>query len=525
MGKIFNTLRVVLITIILLPLTVFATNSQSVVISSIKLGGKVSDELTEYVELYNNTDEAISLEGWKVVYAKPTAKITNCIGTSWKSQDSSANVKEYFLTGEIQSKQFVKLDIAMNDNSGGSVQLVNTSEVQDTVGWGNSVSTGVCNETKLATLPDSGKSIDRYLTNEGLSVDSNDNSLDFILSDHATNIPDQPASDASTPPSDDCVGATGQTQVQNQECSEPLQPSLPVCANLELSEIVPNPAGTDTNHEYIEFYNSSNYSVDLSGCSLKIGGITKKLKGTAESGYTAYYGLTLPNADGATIELITSTNEDVVTYPANLKDDQSWAYINGQWQLTEQPTPGMKNVAYMKAEEENITSTNSSSLEACPEGKYRNPETNRCKTLETTETLKDCSAGQERNPDTNRCKQVGTVSSSNLKACSAGQERNPDTNRCRKTVSLVSALTACKVGQERNPDTNRCRKVAGASTTLGNSDKASSSGLEQDIENKQNVSYGVFVAMAVLVLGYGIYEYRDNISNYFAKLKTKFANN
>lgn len=524
MGKIINTLRAGLLATILLPLTVFATSSQSVVISSIKLGGKVTDEPTEYVELYNNSDEAISLEGWKLVYAKPTAKITDCNDASWKSQDSSANVKEYLLTGDIQSKQFVKLEVAMNDNSGGSIQLVNASEVLDMVGWGNSVSMGVCNETKLAGLPSNGKSIDRFLSNEGVSVDSNDNSLDFILSDHVVSIPDQPASESPIPPPIDCTITTNLTQVQNQECSNPAQPTLPVCANLELSEIVPNPTGTDTNHEYIELYNSSIDPVDLSGCSLKIDGATKKLQGIAKPGYTAYYGLTLPNADGATVELVTSTNEDVVTYPTGLKDDQSWALINGQWQLTEQPTPDTENIAYMKAEEVNKTSANSSSLEACPEGKYRNPETNRCKTIETAEVLKNCSAGQERNPDTNRCKQIDTAQGSNLKVCSAGQERNPETNRCRKTVSLVSALTACKVGQERNPETNRCRKVAGASTTSSNSGKTSSSGLEQDIKNKQNVSYGVFIAMAILVAGYGIYEYRDNISNYFVKLKTKSAN-
>ena len=290
-----------------------------------------------------------------------------------------------------------------------------------------------------------------------------------------------------------------------------MQTPVEACKGIVLSEILPNPAGTDTGNEYVELNNTTNQPIDLSGCSVKVGNTTKQLTGIMQPGYQAFYGTVLQNADGGTVEFITNTTEEAVTYPANLNDNQAWALVNGQWQLTEQPTPGAANIAYVVVEEVSATTAGSSSLEPCPEGKYRNPETNRCKTIETEDGLKPCEAGQIRNPETNRCKKADDEAAS-LKPCETGQERNPETNRCRK-IAAEAILAACKEGQERNPETNRCRKVAAAVTS------SPSSQLEQEVKNKQNISYGIFAAMAVLVLGYGIYEYRSNIANFFARLK------
>lgn len=516
MGIRFKSIGVILSMLIgLLPALAAAEQPPRVLVTEVKIGGQVSGQPTEFITIYNDSEEVLNLEGWVLEYAKPAAKITNCQAAHWKQQDSSANVKELLLNGLIAPQQNLIVELAMNDNAGGSLRLSSDQVVWDVVGWGNSVSQGVCKEGEPAPLPANTKSIRRFMTQNGQVQDTDNNKADFT--DAANNIIEvqPPEVDEPSNQSDVCPNLEGLQsaipsgyEFSNGSCVQIPQQLPEICSGVVISEILPNPSGTDTGNEYIELYNTTNQPVDLTGCVIKVGNTTKKLNGTIAPGYQAFYGIVLPNADGGTVEFITNTTEEAITYPANLKDNQAWALVGGQWQLTEQPTPGVENVVITV--EETATAT-SATLEPCPEGKYRNPETNRCKTIETEEALKPCDPGQIRNPETNRCKKADEALTS-LKPCDAGQERNPETNRCRK-VAAEAALAACKEGQERNPETNRCRKVAAATTS------APSSTLEQEVKNKQNISYGIFAAMAVLVLGYGIYEYRTNIANFFAKAK------
>lgn len=473
-------------------------SESSILITEIKLGGKVDGESTEFINIYNDGPEVAKLDGWFLDYAKPLAKITDCDANSWKLQDDSSNVKEYQLSGEVKSKETKQIEISLTDSSGGSLRLRSEDVIYDLVGWGNSISQGVCKEQGLAPLPVNGKSIKRlkYIENEEIKyIDTNNNQLDFTDDEKAL------TNDNST--ADDIASSNGLND-------DPLAEN---CHGVYLSEILPNPAGEDSGNEYIELYNSTGGPVNVDGCKLKIGSSIKNLEGIIESGYTVFTGLVLPNTSGGTVEFITNTAEEAVMYPANLGDNQAWALIDGVWQLTDLPTPGSANVLSVKVEEavNDETKNALSATEPCPAGKFRNPATNRCKNIEVEAELKPCSDNQIRNLVTNRCNNKVQLASA-LKPCQADQERNPETNRCRK-VSLAVALASCKEGQERNPDTNRCRKVAAASTTNPND------ALQQEIKSKQSISYGIFGAMAVLVLAYGIYEYRTNISNFLIKLK------
>lgn len=517
MGIKLKSLGVILSIIIgLLPNLVAAEQPPRVLITEVKIGGQVAGQPTEFLIIYNDSEQTLPLEGWTIEYAKPAAKITDCQAAHWKQQDSSANIKEVALSGTIAPYQNLIVELAMNDNAGGSLRLSDSQTVWDVVGWGNSVSQGACKEGEPAPIPANTKSIKRFITQDGQVVDTNNNKADFT--DAESNIIDIQSPDGDEPldTNDVCLNLDGVQsvvpvgyEVSNGNCVQLSQQPGEICIGVIISEILPNPAGTDTGNEYIELSNTTSQPIDLAGCSIKVGNTTKQLNGTIAPGYQAFYGVVLPNADGGTVEFITNTTEEAVAYPPNLKDNQAWAFVNGQWQLTEQPTPGAENIVVVTVEEAITVTT--TALEPCPEGKYRNPETNRCKTIETEEGLKPCEPGQIRNPETNRCKKAAETLTS-LKPCDADQERNPETNRCRK-IAAEATLAACKEGQERNPETNRCRKVAAATTS------SPSSALEQEVKNKQNISYGIFAVMAVLVLGYGIYEYRANIANFFAKIK------
>ena len=85
--------------------------------------------------------------------------------------------------------------------------------------------------------------------------------------------------------------------------------------------------------------------------------------------------------------------------------------------------------------------------------------------------LKPCPEGKERNPKTNRCKKVTQEEDKffnfdkyyKTKTCPEGKERNMSTNRCRKTCpterskSSSRCLKPCKEGKVRNSTTNRCK--------------------------------------------------------------------
>ena len=95
--------------------------------------------------------------------------------------------------------------------------------------------------------------------------------------------------------------------------------------------------------------------------------------------------------------------------------------------------------------------------------------------------LKPCRDDQYRNPETNRCKSIASASST-LKPCAADQYRNPETNRCKKISSSSSSLKPCRSDQERNPETNRCKKVIKDTAVAGAVDE-----VPQDDSSAKNI--------------------------------------
>mgnify|MGYP003336907992 CR=1 FL=1 len=133
-------------------------------------------------------------------------------------------------------------------------------------------------------------------------------------------------------------------------------------------------------------------------------------------------------------------DETMTQYPsASSVSKIGWAWaldpLDKTWKWTSTPRPGVENVITVPVE---VLAAATANPNECPAGKYRNPETNRCRSLEEAVNV--------------------------LAQCEEGKERNPLTNRCRSVVSLASAVLApCEEGQERNPATNRCRTVAASS--------------------------------------------------------------
>lgn len=312
-----------------------------------------------------------------------------------------------------------------------------------------------------------------------------------------------------------------------------VSPSAP--AGLQIIEVYPYASVCDPLDssvlcgDYIKLANSSGLPMDLSGYVLRTDS-SSSVRTSANTFDLSRYGVVNPGDyllisqtdTGGKISLTNSGGyiwiedmwglaqfpETMAQYESAGSNLQGYGYARdetGAWQWTSTPTPNGPNA---------ITPP---PVQECPDGKYLSPETNRCRSLEDTlSALATCDEGSERNPITNRCRKVTTASSTQT-PCKEGQVRNPETNRCRSIASEVADLIPCNDGYERNPATNRCRKVsvAGSETV-----KYPVEPYEQG--NASMTTLWVMGGVGALALGYGVWEWREEISTAGGRLAQIF---
>lgn len=410
----------------------FATNefTPKIIITEIKIGG--GSEPKEFVELYNITDSPVVIEDWIIEHPRASDGVADCGVYPWlTTADEPKTVRSTILTSAdinnpltIEPRGMITIQVVLNDNQSSSLRLLEITQdatplQHDLVGWGESAP---CFEGFATPLIPQNFSIKRQFDFDGRPVDTDDNLADFSDEPQDPNPQD-------TPPVD---------EVEEDESSATIES---VCEGIIVSEILPNPAGLDTNSEFIEIYNNTDQTLLLRDCVLQVA--TKKFildgielgSGEYRALYDSQTGLTLSNAAGGEVFIITSQDEiDAVTYPGGLKDNVAWALVDGKWYETYQPTPDIMNLLQLPVKEVSQTDDDSE-LQPCRADQYRNPATNRCRLITSaTSILVPCAANQYRNPETNRCRLISSTIST-PKPCGPNQERNPATNRCRNIVS------------------------------------------------------------------------------------------
>jgi Lamin Tail Domain len=488
MFKLFVSLAIVAITLILGGDRVEAV-SQNVMIHQLQTqgaAGVTSTSSMEYVSLRNDAEDAIDITNWCIVYGS-ASDVTQ---TNLKCfTPPNSGIKLYIIAKgyvSIATNEFVNIypgyvpDGVFSAGiaaSAGHIKVLDASKnIVDKIGWGNAASP----ETIAKSAHAPGKILQRGL-------DDTDNNASDFTEITLTEIlwgglyeETVPVDTCPNTPELDLIVPVGYMKDADGNCYEDvcdnlsgLQKIVPAgyvklgydceIVQVQLSELLPNIASTDTGKEYIELYNPTPYAVDMAGYSLRLGAKTVQLPSVLllPLSYIVFSdtetGLTLLNTE-ATLALLDPEAAvlDSTSYTSPL-NDQAWALIGGVWQYTDQPTRAAANVpmSLSQSEGEIVSDTVSAS---CPAGKYRNPLTGRCKNIETNDVV-SCAADQERNPETNRCRSIFAANAT-LTACKTGQERNPETNRCRSIASVASTtLKPCVAGQERNPETNRCRKI------------------------------------------------------------------
>lgn len=489
-----------------------------IIINEVKSGGSNTTP-AEYITLYNQSDQAVSLVGWTMEYAKATFPSVSCDANSWKAVSSSL-VTITQLSGTLEAHSVSQpFALAVNDNASGAVHVIdNNHNVTDLVGWGSDTALAPCKEGNQAPMLNANKSLVRYLgCVSSLPINTDDNAEDFMISTSPTpgltsNVPAPQCT-----PDDETENATS-------------------CQGVVISELLPNPAGTDTGHEFIELHNTSSAAIDLSGCLLQTNANDETYALTGIALQPGQYhavndsqsGLTLPNSSGGTVWLLDAEQElQTVIYPSGMEDDTTWTYADGMWAISYTATPAAANIltsskpcpeGQIRNSETNrcvaMSSASDDSPTPCDPGQERNPDTGRCRAIPSVST-NSCPAGQVRNTETNRCRAVAAASTTTA-ACKAGQERNPETNRCRN-IAAGSTTKACPEGQERNPDTNRCRKIVAAGSGKDGSGLAGVTDVAASEIQKNKPYWAIAGAVLLAAIGYALYEWRQEIKLFWSK--------
>lgn len=280
---------------------------------------------------------------------------------------------------------------------------------------------------------------------------------------------------------------------------EPPEENLePQCRGLEFSELLTYYAN-DKTEQFIELFNPTSSEIRLDGCVINYKKKNYELTGKVGAGeYLAIYqsglfAMTKNPSSPIPLALIDVNGEvvDEMAYGNGQKKSTTYAKVyddngNESWQITYAPTPNAENIyqKFRNCEEGKIIneatgncvkitsvkssssakSSSSSVLAPCPEGKYRNLLTGRCKKIETasSSTLKECAEGYERNPETNRCRKVKTPNEG------AEYALVPNTRSENKTVFvgigivvIIVTIGLFYVGLQFRHEIARAARVAG----------------------------------------------------------------
>ena len=464
---------------------------------------KISQD-KKYIEIYNPTNQNVDLTGWKIEYYAGSG--TKTVGKIFKDEVILANgflvlSNDKMLAGAIKFDN--NLGLAQNDGS--VVLLRSDGSVADTVGWGNN--------SKSAGSPIKGgvKIVWRCFVGENI-IDSKNNSTDFLSSKDSDNQEIVPYSrpNCKTPDS---------------KSESPKE--LNKCEGLKLSEIASN-----VDEQFIEIINSGEKTVITTGCKLRVGDsgvrenigdielkpgefLTIRIKNTK---------LKLPKTKGKVYLLDEAGSQIDSAEYEKLAKSSSWSLVDDEWMQTFMITENSENIfkEYLDCQsgyERNalgkcVKIATPPVENPCPAGQYRHPETRRCRKIEAAKTITPCQDGYYRSEETGRCRSIASAAAKTLKPCPEGQFRNSATGRCKKIASIDDIAKECPEGFERNPHTKRCRKIKSASMPAAGSAAA-------EVKQIAGATWGwwVFGGVSLLAVGYGIWQWRWEISQFVRKIR------
>lgn len=447
-----------------------------------------------FVELHNQTDQPINLAGWSLRLDSQNEEAIVILPSGWLLGDSYVTLSELGVVGGVISYP------ALNLSPGEKIISVSLLAPDGS------------EENSVNGLPDD------IATTKWYQRKSTGMSGVFV---------------------NDFSAATTNTRLRHSPLYIPPS-AVPVVQIVEIYPRALDCAPNDLDplcHDYVKLYNPTTSTLSLADYRLRTDSSTSESSNAFHLGGITMapgsYRVVNLRDDGDPMSLTNSGGyvwledaEGVVRYEETItkyesagsssKQGSSWALnATGSWEWSTTPQPTGGNSFPVVAI---VTPGMGAVLAECPSGKYRNPETNRCRSIEeAVNELAACDEGQYRNPETNRCRSLASTASAVLSACDTGETRNPETNRCRRVTAGEGVLVACDAGEERNPETNRCRKITSspAKTTASVSSAATKAA--------SNLQWWAAGVLGAGVVSYGLYEWRHEVRSGFGRLTARLG--
>ena len=288
--------------------------SDEVYLTEILPNPSTSESADEFIELYNASSNTVDLTGWILA-------------------DASTN--DYELSGSISSQHYIVIyrsDSGLALNNGGDVVELShpNGERTDYIEYTESAADDIAyaldsdGEWYWTTTPTPYRA-NTITAIDDEAVETEDNDTDSADTDEGSAADDDNATNTSE---------------QHQ-----------LSANVQLSEFLPDPTGSDATDEWIELANTGAEAVNLNDWELHVGDDSYTIPDTvtiAAAGYSIFpvtvTGLSLNNG-GEEVLLVDPTGEmmDSVTYD-DAPTGSSYARSDAGWQWTTTLTQGAANV-------------------------------------------------------------------------------------------------------------------------------------------------------------------------------------
>jgi len=276
-----------------------------------------SDEQPEWIELYNVTNRIISLDGWSIEDGSKSPTILH--GTL-----SDAGAGKFFV---IENPKGIL------NNSGDRIVLFNQNhEAIDDISYGSYNDGNISNNAPRAYNPDS-------VARRGDGKNTYNNSIDFQI---------------TTTPTKGTANIITVKTVDEEDKKE-----ISMVKDIQITELLPNPAISEGQDEFIELFNEGKIDVNLAGWFLISESgqryvISKNDSATTtiRSGeffvvYRKVSNIALKNIGGDSIKLYQPNSDRasaLFTYHEKAPIGQSCMKQNARIIWTQTPTPGAKNI-------------------------------------------------------------------------------------------------------------------------------------------------------------------------------------
>lgn len=372
--KVFNLFvyAVSILALLLTPLSALAEGlteeapvANPVIITEVQTGGASAGD--EFVELFNTSDNSVDMTGWQVRFnAAGAANDTTTLLATIGSKEAPAVLPgmSYFLLhtanialpSGVSGQEYAPV-LSKGDKT---VALFARDEtvckmiIQDAAAWEANEGTtwGEGRAVKVTdTSVNAEKLLQRFVDTTGGYIDTNDNAHDFYLAQGS------PGENNTLIPSGAPQGSASALQpLPAADCTPPPDEEPPTPdpdEDLEfpiLTELLPNPVGTDPGNEYVEIYNPNDTPTNLKGYALTSGTRTYTFTDDTMLGAGEYRAflltITLVNTNNDSVRLINPDSEIVSEsdpYGSAGQEGRAWALIDDVWQWSDEPTPNMPN--------------------------------------------------------------------------------------------------------------------------------------------------------------------------------------